>query len=177
MPTEILQDRPARNGQSIADQIKADVDRAVKDAQDAASQTGVQVQADRNGARKVITVPDGNGGVQRIEIGSRGVSIDGELIAGSGRPLTIDASKAIPTGVVDIVQAVGATIVLSIVGLPLARAIARWIDRRGTQPRIPTEVMNRLSNIENAVDTVAIEVERISEGQRFTTKLLNERNR
>jgi hypothetical protein len=35
----------------------------------------------------------------------------------------------------------------------------------------------RLARIEQAVDAMAIEVERISEGQRFTTKLLSERAR
>lgn len=33
----------------------------------------------------------------------------------------------------------------------------------------------RLARIEQAVDAIAVEVERISEGQRFTTKLLSER--
>ena len=33
----------------------------------------------------------------------------------------------------------------------------------------------RLSRIEQSIDAVAIEIERISEGQRFTTKLLSER--
>ena len=42
-------------------------------------------------------------------------------------------------------------------------------------PRVQPEVMQRLSAIEQAVDAVAIEIERISEGQRFTTKLLSER--
>ena len=34
----------------------------------------------------------------------------------------------------------------------------------------------RLERIEQAVDAIAVEVERISEGQRFTTKLLSERS-
>jgi hypothetical protein len=33
----------------------------------------------------------------------------------------------------------------------------------------------RLARIEHAVDAIALEVERISEGQRFTTRLLSER--
>jgi len=33
----------------------------------------------------------------------------------------------------------------------------------------------RLERIENAVDAIALEMERVSEGQRFTTKLLAER--
>jgi hypothetical protein len=36
---------------------------------------------------------------------------------------------------------------------------------------------SRLSRLEQAVDAIALEVERISEGQRFTTKLLSEQAR
>jgi hypothetical protein len=36
---------------------------------------------------------------------------------------------------------------------------------------------NRLQHLEQAVDAIAIEIERISEGQRFTTKLLADRDR
>ena len=32
----------------------------------------------------------------------------------------------------------------------------------------------RLARVENAVESIAVEVERISEGQRYVTKLLNE---
>lgn len=35
----------------------------------------------------------------------------------------------------------------------------------------------RLERIEHAVDAIAIEIERISEAQRFTTRLLNEREK
>ena len=38
------------------------------------------------------------------------------------------------------------------------------------------EIVERLSRLENSVETTALEVERISEGQRFTTKLLADRN-
>ena len=34
---------------------------------------------------------------------------------------------------------------------------------------------NRLRHLEQAVDAIAIEIERISEGQRFTTKLLSQK--
>ena len=37
------------------------------------------------------------------------------------------------------------------------------------------DVALRLERIEQAIDAIAVEVERISEGQRFTTKLLAER--
>ena len=69
--------------------------------------------------------------------------------------------------------AFGTAIVLAI-GVPLARAFARRMDSDSKGPRIPTEVVQRLERMEQTLDAVAIEVERITEGQRFTTKLLSE---
>lgn len=57
---------------------------------------------------------------------------------------------------------------------PLFRAYAKKIERSSQTTMIPAEVTARLERIEQAVEAVAIEVERISEGQRFTTKLLSE---
>lgn len=49
-------------------------------------------------------------------------------------------------------------------------------DRRMTDSP-PTQVSDmRLARLEAAVESIAIEVERISEGQRFTTRLLSEQN-
>lgn len=62
------------------------------------------------------------------------------------------------------------------IGVPLARAFARRMDRDGSiQPGASHDVTSRLERMEQAIDSIAIEVERISEGQRFTTKLLSER--
>jgi hypothetical protein len=41
---------------------------------------------------------------------------------------------------------------------------------------VPPLTEARLARIEQAVDAIALEVERISEGQRFTMKLLSEHN-
>lgn len=62
---------------------------------------------------------------------------------------------------------------------PLSIAFARRIMRRGT-PALPpawNETPERLGRLEQAVDTVAIEIERISENQRFLTRVLAERER
>ena len=61
------------------------------------------------------------------------------------------------------------------IGWPIARAIARKMDRVAVQPKIPLELQGRLERMEQAIDSIAVEVERISEGQRFTTKLLSDR--
>ena len=57
---------------------------------------------------------------------------------------------------------------------PLARAHARRLDRQ--TPQIPAHVSARLERIDQSLEAIALEVERISEGQRFTTKLLAERS-
>ena len=66
--------------------------------------------------------------------------------------------------------------VLGIVLFPLVRAWSRRIEGRGTPPAaIRADVTERLERIERAVESVAVEVERISEGQRFVTKVLADR--
>lgn len=60
------------------------------------------------------------------------------------------------------------------IGVPLARAYSRRMDSETRNPRLPTEVTDRLERMEHALDSIAVEVERITEGQRFTTKLLSE---
>ena len=59
---------------------------------------------------------------------------------------------------------------------PLMRALARRVEG-GHAPVMPAlrGVEERLDRIEHAVDSIALEVERISEGQRFVTRLLAER--
>jgi hypothetical protein len=67
-----------------------------------------------------------------------------------------------------------ATAIICAIGIPLARAFARKMEAEAHNPRVPPEVAGRLERIEQSIEAVAIEVERISEGQRFTTKLLSE---
>ena len=67
-----------------------------------------------------------------------------------------------------------AIVPITAIGWPLARAYAKRMEYGDTQ-RVPAEVTSRLERMEQAIDSIAVEVERISEGQRFTTKLLSER--
>jgi hypothetical protein len=79
----------------------------------------------------------------------------------------------IPPQAVDISVAFFVMLAFVIVGLPLARAFARRMDRRG-ETASASEIAPRLDRIEQAVEAIAIEVERVSEGQRFTTKAIAE---
>jgi hypothetical protein len=83
--------------------------------------------------------------------------------------------NTIPPQVEDISIMFFLTIGAIIIFLPLVRAFARRMDRRGGgTAQIPTEVSSQLAHLNQAVDAIALEVERISEGQRFTTRLLSE---
>jgi hypothetical protein len=73
------------------------------------------------------------------------------------------------------------------IGSSLAGAIAFWAGVYGwgkwlhrPRPEPPRDAFSqhlRLDRMERALDAIAIEIERLGEGQRFTTKLLAERER
>ncbi len=75
----------------------------------------------------------------------------------------------------DVVAIIGffGTIIVVTLGFPLVRAYARRQEQRADTD-LPA-VEERLSRIEHAIEAMSIEVERISEGQRFVTRLLAER--
>ena len=65
---------------------------------------------------------------------------------------------------------------IAIIGRPIVQALASRMEQKSAGPRVPSDVTARLERMEQALDSIAVEVERISEGQRFTTKLLAERS-
>ena len=60
-------------------------------------------------------------------------------------------------------------------GVPLTISYIRRAHRKLELPATPPEVLQRPERMEQSIDSIAVEVERISEGQRFTTKLLSDR--
>ncbi len=89
------------------------------------------------------------------------------------RPAPFNLNPNQVTGI-SIVSILGMTFV----AFPIALAIARNMWRRGTRQvaaATPSpESAQRMERLEQAVDAIAIEIERISEGQRFVTRLLAE---
>lgn len=67
------------------------------------------------------------------------------------------------------------TVIVIVIGLPLVRAYVRQKERTPVLTPADVERDQRLARIETAVETMAVEIERISEGQRFVTRLLAER--
>jgi hypothetical protein len=60
--------------------------------------------------------------------------------------------------------------------LPISLAAARRMWKRGVQTitKLPAELTERLTRLEQGMDAVAVEVERIGEGQRYMARLLGE---
>jgi hypothetical protein len=69
-----------------------------------------------------------------------------------------------------------ATVAYSVSAIVRAKLATRKHETLTDSGRGPA-ADERLARLEHAVDAIALEIERISEGQRFTTKLLSEQNR
>lgn len=63
--------------------------------------------------------------------------------------------------------------------LPISLAYARRIWRRSSAAvaALPHDIVERFTQIDQAVESIAVEVERIGEGQRFITRVLAEQGR
>ena len=84
-----------------------------------------------------------------------------------------NGGPSIPPQVVDISIAFFIMCAVIVVGWPLARAFGKRIERRGEVAAINPGVAEQLQRIEQAVEAVSIEVERISESQRYMARLQN----
>ena len=67
-----------------------------------------------------------------------------------------------------------AMVIAIVVGRPMVKALAERVENESKRPQVPQEVLARLERMEQGIEAIAVEVERISEGQRFTTRLLSE---
>lgn len=155
------QDRSAQvreNLQRAAQDIRDQVRREVQQAQDRANQAqgtpAPAAPANPPEPPVIVTIPDHQ-----------------VLLGGSQVPPF--AGEQIPREAVDMALGFFITVAVIIIGLPISRAFARRMDRKAVQ-QVPTEVSAQLGQLSQAVDAIALEVERISEGQRFTTRLLSE---
>lgn len=169
--------RDLRQAQADARQAQADVRQAANDARQDAIQadpqgTSVATSVSPDGFTKTITYPNGRGGYSKIVIDRNGVQIGGDRVSSSTRSL---GQRDIPPNVKALADNMFASVALILIGVPMVRGFWRWVERRGTPVTVQPEVMQRLAAIENAVESIAVEVERVSEGQRFTTKLLSKR--
>lgn len=69
---------------------------------------------------------------------------------------------------------IGGTIAISMVAMAIARIVSSR-RRKDLAEAGVARLEQRLERMEQAIDAMASEVERVAEGQRFTTRLLAER--
>jgi hypothetical protein len=76
-----------------------------------------------------------------------------------------------------------AVIAAIVIGMPMLIVLVRMVLRHkekmarpdGVSQHSAAAIEERLERLENAIASIAVEMERVGEGQRFTTKLLAER--
>ena len=106
-----------------------------------------------------------------------GAAAQGGHTATTAPPPPYDANNLIPPQVEDVSIAFFVTVAFCVVGLPLARAFARRMDRKAEiKAAAGPDLTPHIRQLQDSVDAMAIELERISEGQRFTAKLLADRS-
>lgn len=93
-------------------------------------------------------------------------------------PSIVQVSPDIPPEVVPIIGIVFGSIAMMVILTPIVRGIMRMIERWQDKSLVHgPAVAQQLAQLQQSIDTLAIEVERISESQRFQSKVLAERER
>ena len=151
-----------------------------------------QIQNVRDQRRSVARAYEQASGASRAGLEQQLQSLDGRLLQlqadldASGRALYQSPVSATTTSVgfpaqfpnLNSGQLTAISIVFTVVCLgPLAMSLGRLLWRRSGRPAVPpgwNDAAQRLERLEQAVDTVAVEVERVSEGQRFMTRLMTQ---
>ena len=87
-----------------------------------------------------------------------------------------DPNNVIPPQVVPLTAMTLAMVVVIFVGWPLARAFARRLDRKAELGTVRAgDLQPQIRQLQESLDAMAVELERISEAQRFQAKLMAER--
>jgi hypothetical protein len=112
-------------------------------------------------------------GDKTITIDQDGVHVirDGSTVMAPPMPM-----PTFPREVVDISISFFIMVAVVSIGTPIARAFGRRMDRKSLAPASNPDESARLARIENALEAVAVEVERIGEGQRYVTQIMSSRN-
>ncbi|HEY4956151.1 MAG TPA: hypothetical protein VII02_14830 [Gemmatimonadaceae bacterium] len=148
----------AISADQLRQQIKEQVQQATAEARAAAKDAQI---AAREGQVTIQT-----------QTGAPGAPVGVPIVSVKGMPWDAD----IPPRVKDVSVAFFVMLAVIVIALPIMRAIGKRIERGAPAPMtIPAEMQSQMQQLMQSVDAIAIEVERISEGQRFATKLLTEK--
>jgi hypothetical protein len=185
-PLPALPAVPAAGQSQLSAQDRADIAQSVRDAQATAREAQqIAAQAQREagragavgvlkdpGGRVIVNGPDGRQVIIDPKAGLDGDQIQ-ELVQNTLQPARQERGDHGPP-VVPVVAIVFTFLFL--IAVVISRAFSTRVRARGAvTAALPPEAAARLARIEQAVEAVAIEVERISEAQRYSAQLLTER--
>jgi len=131
--------------------------------------------------------PGGPTGVDVKGLENRLVQLDARIVATdkliADQDAAVAKAAAVPGAVIEVpdrpprgppeeVYAISALFII-VVLLPISLAFARRIWRRGAAvvTALPKEIYDRFTRLEQSLDSIAIEVERVGESQRFLTRM------
>jgi hypothetical protein len=156
-----LSQDPVISRDQLRQQIKEQVQQATTQARQATQEAAQAARAAAAGVTVTTTQPGTPGAPEGIPtVAIRTMPWDSDM----------------PLRVKDVSIAFIVMFAAIIIMLPIMRAIGKRIERGAPVPMtIPAEMQSQMQHLMQSVDAIAIEVERISEGQRFTTKMLSEK--
>ena len=169
-PEEVAALRARR--EQLSDQLESVSDRRSQLVQEL---NRISVDAARPGLEARIQLLD-----QRILQLERDLSTTGQQLAAApaGLGALVDVNDRPPPGEgadFDEGMAAGAFTAVFFMSVLLFFLRRRWKGKgKGKQMQLGTDATQRLERLEHGMDAIAIEIERVSEGQRFVTKLLSE---
>ncbi len=164
-------------GRELSNQLRSaqgrrdDLARQLRSAQDGVSRTGIEQR---------MQVLDGRLAQIEADIATNGqrlASAPAGLLASSsseGTPSRTDRTGPFSSGQLTAVSIVFTLAVLMPIALSMARAIFKRSTVQKPSPQV-LESADRIERMEQAIDAIAVEIERISEGQRFVTQTLAKR--
>jgi len=146
-------------------------------SQDLGAQIRQQVQEQLNSAREQARVAREQARIaeqqaqqaQQAQQGATGTAI----IVPPAPPPPMDA---IPPQAVDLAIAFFIMIAAIAIFTPLMRAIGRRLERSAPPPALDAGLASQLQRSENTVDSMSVEIERISEAQRYMVRLQTDKD-
>ena len=174
-PSPEMAARLHAENEALAAQAANQALRAAAGAPGGAGEGNVSVVRDAAG-KVVVTTRDGRTVTIDPKVGLEEDAVQ-EIVQTALEPPRIpEPPRGGPPESVLIVGIVFSSVLLMTLIISLARAFGRRGGRAGVAAQgVPAELSARLARIEQAVEAVAIEVERISESERYSARLLTER--
>lgn len=116
---------------------------------------------------------------QPVIAGGQGGGIAGTTATTQPPDFPFDPNIAIETalrGAIPLFGIMLGMLAILFIGFPLTRAFVRRLDKRAEQGMIKaSDVLPQIRQLQESVDAMAVELERISEAQRFQAKLMADR--